>query len=66
MKERNIAKDLTIGTGGRLISDVIDNSHRDHVKRVKTCFYIEDTIVFYGKFKFRQFDSISHQDFSFK
>ena len=47
MKERNIAKDLTIGTGGPLISDVIGNSLKDHVKKVEYCFCVEDVIVIY-------------------
>ena len=33
-KERNIASDLTIGTGGRLINDAIDNFHRDPARKV--------------------------------
>ena len=33
-KERNIASDLTIGTGGRLINDAIDSFHRDPARKV--------------------------------
>jgi len=32
-KEKNIAKDLTIGTGGHLISDVTANFLKDLVKK---------------------------------
>ena len=35
VKIRNIANDLTTGIGGHLIKDVIDNSHKVLVKKVK-------------------------------
>ena len=34
VKGRNIASDLTIGTGGRLINDAIDSFHRDPARKV--------------------------------
>ena len=46
-KIKNIAKDLTIGTGGPRISDVIGNSLKDHVKKVEYCFCVEDIMVIY-------------------
>ena len=45
VKTKSFVKDLTIGTGGHLINDVIDNSPKDHVKKVidnnhyPWCFY---------------------------
>ena len=47
-KERNIASDLTIGTGGRLINDAIDNFHRDPARKV----HLQKTLICLSPIKY--------------